>query len=215
MVGFLGGVRDQAGRRAFVPVAGRLVVAVDLSGGTVLWRKERIGRLVAATEHRLVTLDREGPACRLRLFGAADGSDVAVLDAPGIPAWTAQAELAAAVGDVKFHPTDPTKVVAGSLSGGAAWCSTDGGATWTLSTHPGAWGGRVEVCYATAAPATVYASVDVNNGEIWRSLDGGKTFARRSTLNPDDDPGRLQPARTVHRAVHARSEQFEPHPRRW
>ena len=104
---------------------------------------------------------------------------------PARAVW--QTVLSAAVGDIKFHPSDPTKAVAGSLSSGSAWFSTDGGATWVKSTHPGVWSGRVEVCYAAASPATVYASVDVNNGEIWRSVDGGKTFAKRSTLNPDGD----------------------------
>ena len=107
---------------------------------------------------------------------------------PARAVW--QTVLTAAVGDVKFHPTDPSKAVAGSLSDGVSWCSTDGGATWVQSTHPGVWSGRVEVCYAVASPATVYASVDVNNGEIWRSTDGGKTFAKRSTLNPDGDAAR-------------------------
>ena len=88
---FVGGVRDQAGRRAFIPVAGRSVAAVDLAAGTLLWRKDRIGRPIAATERVLVTFDRDGPAFRLRLFGAADGGEVATLDAPGIPAWAADA----------------------------------------------------------------------------------------------------------------------------
>jgi hypothetical protein len=99
-----------------------------------------------------------------------------------------QTVLTAGIGDVKCHPTDPSKAVAGSLGSGAAWSTSDGGATWVKATHPGTWSGRVEVCYAAAAPSTVYASVDVNGGEIWRSVDGGLTFARRSTLNPDGDP---------------------------
>ena len=89
MVTFLGGVRDEAGRRGYVPLAGRTVVAVDIDAGRVLWRKDGIGRPIAATDQLLITCDRDGSAFRLRLFGAGDGRDVAALDAPGIPAWAA------------------------------------------------------------------------------------------------------------------------------
>jgi hypothetical protein len=97
-----------------------------------------------------------------------------------------------AAGDVKFHPVDPLRAVAGSLgvigSSGAAWCSVDGGATWTKAEHAEPWSGRVELCYARAMPDTVYASVEVRNGEIWRSLDGGTTFTRRESLNSENQP---------------------------
>jgi hypothetical protein len=106
MVPFVGGVRDQTGRRAFVPLAGRMVVAVDLAAGTVLWRKERIGRPIAATERRLVTFDRDGPAFRLRLFDAADGREIAALDAPGIPAWAGEAGSGEDVVQVIATPAD-------------------------------------------------------------------------------------------------------------
>jgi hypothetical protein len=129
-----------------------------------------------------------------RLALSANGAVLLAATKTGIrrsidPARTTwQTVLSAAVGDVKFHPTDASKAIAGSLSGGNAWCSTDGGATWTPSTHAGTWGGRVEVCYSAAAPSTVYASVNVQGGQIWRSVDGGKSFTKRTTLNEDGDP---------------------------
>ena len=94
MVTFLGGVRDQAGRRGFVPLASRTVVAVDLVAGRELWRKERIGRPIAATDQLVVTCGREGADFKVRVFGAADGRDVATLDAPGIPAWAVESAAA-------------------------------------------------------------------------------------------------------------------------
>jgi photosystem II stability/assembly factor-like uncharacterized protein len=83
------------------------------------------------------------------------------------------------VADVAFHPTDPRRAVAGSLSTGAAWYSTDGGASWKQASHAEAWGRRVELCYAKARPDIVYASVDAQHGEIWRSVNGGRSFTRR------------------------------------
>ena len=99
-----------------------------------------------------------------------------------------QTVLPDAVADVKFHPTHPQRAVAGSISSGRAWFTIDGGATWTSAVHAGVWGRRVELCYARAAPDTVYASIDSDSGEIWRSTDGGQSFTRRQSLNPDGDP---------------------------
>src|SRR5216684_3357904 len=96
---------------------------------------------------------------------------------PARTSW--QPVLPDAVGDVTFHPTDPSRAVAGSLSTGAAWYTTDGGASWKQSTHAGAWGRRVELCYAKASSDVVYASVDAQHGEIWRSINGGRSFTKR------------------------------------
>jgi hypothetical protein len=92
------------------------------------------------------------------------------------------------IADVKFHLTDPLRAVAGSVTSGTSWFTADGGATWTASTHAGSWGRRVELCYARAQPNTVYASVDSENGQIWRSTNGGQSFAKRNALNQDGDP---------------------------
>ncbi len=48
--------------------------------------------------------------------------------------------------------------------------------------------GRVELAYATADPEIVYASVNWNKGEVYRSKDGGKAFALRSTPGHLGDP---------------------------
>lgn len=98
-----------------------------------------------------------------------------------------QTVLPDAVADVKCHPTDPQHAVAGSLSGGKAWFSTDGGATWTPATPPGLWGRRVELCYARAQPNVVYASVDTEGGQTWRSTNGGQSFTKRRCENPNGD----------------------------
>jgi photosystem II stability/assembly factor-like uncharacterized protein len=104
---------------------------------------------------------------------------------PGRNNW--QEVLPGPIADVKFHPTNPLRALAGSLSSGASWVTTDGGATWAASTHSAAWGGRVELCYASAQPDIVYASVTAGNGEIWRSSNGGRTFTKRRSRNPDGD----------------------------
>ena len=129
-----------------------------------------------------------------RLAISADGTILLAATNEGIrrsvdPAraiW--QTVLSDAVADVKFHPTHPQRAMAGSISSGMAWFTTDGGATWTPAAHAGAWGRRVELCYARAAPETVYASVDSGSGEIWRSTNGGQSFSKRASRNPDGDP---------------------------
>jgi hypothetical protein len=97
--------------------------------------------------------------------------------------------------DVKYHPTDGFKAVAG-LSWAAssrALYSNDGGSTWFpatgFSATPLFYGeGRVELAYARGNPNIVIASVDWDNGDpndpvggqIWASTNGGTTYAKRS-----------------------------------
>ena len=78
--------------------------------------------------------------------------------------------------DVKAHPTDPARAVAGGQ--GATWWTADAGLTWHLATGPG--GRRVELAYAVADPTVVYAAADLDGGKLWRSTDGGKTYATRA-----------------------------------
>jgi BNR/Asp-box repeat len=84
------------------------------------------------------------------------------------------------IADIEFHPTDSQKAVAGGLRNGQAYYSKDGGRTWTAAKHSQSWGsGRVELAYAVRTPTRVYASVDVDGGQIWRSTDGGQSFTHR------------------------------------
>lgn len=97
--------------------------------------------------------------------------------------WT-QVLSGAAVADVRFHPGDSRKAVAGGTRNGTAYYSNNGGRTWHEASHPaGPWSGRVELAYAVADPHIVYASVQMNSGQIWRSEDGGRTYARRNSSN--------------------------------
>jgi hypothetical protein len=99
------------------------------------------------------------------------------------PNWTRTLE--GAVADVKFRPRSRTRAVAGGLDDGQAHYTTDGGRTWKKAAHPGVWSGRVELAYAAKDPEIVYASVQMQHGELWRSTDGGKTYQRRRGHNPD------------------------------
>ncbi|TBD34338.1 WD40/YVTN/BNR-like repeat-containing protein [Rhizobium ruizarguesonis] len=69
---------------------------------------------------------------------------------------------------------------------GRVYYSADGGINWILSTglpNPPFrdFEGRVEITYAKADPSVVYASVDRNLGEIYRSTDGGRSFSLQSS----------------------------------
>jgi len=88
---FAGGIRDAEGLRGYLEVAPEDVVAVDLTKGSVLWRRERVGRPIAATASRLLTLDRDGNAFVLRFLDAATGVDVGRVKDFGMPDWAAQA----------------------------------------------------------------------------------------------------------------------------
>lgn len=108
--------------------------------------------------------------------------------------WTLQ--LPGNMADVVFHPTDPMKAIAGGLNTGDAYYSIDGGITWKAAAHQGPWEhvwsdrsrtpSRVEVTFAAADRDSkhhiVYASVDNNSGEIWRSTDDGQSYTRQGSM---------------------------------
>ncbi len=89
--------------------------------------------------------------------------------------------LVGAFADVNFDPTDSNKAVAGALRYGDAFYSLDGGATWTAATFGGGTDGRVEVAYAPSDPSIVYISMNQNNGELWKSADGGQSYTLVNT----------------------------------
>lgn len=85
--------------------------------------------------------------------------------------------------DVRFHPTSAIHAIAGGRNGLVIRTST-GGTTWLATTGVPAvadFGGRVEIAFAPSNGLIVYASVDRNGGELYRSNDGGATFTLRNT----------------------------------
>lgn len=116
---------------------------------------------------------------------AATATGVHRSAATGRSRWTRT--LDTPVGDVRFHPTDSRRAVAGALDAGLAWFTRDGGRTWRPATH-GPWSGRVEMAYSVKNPDIVYASVQMTTGEIWRSTDGGETYSPRKAHGPDGGP---------------------------
>ena len=84
--------------------------------------------------------------------------------------------------DVNFNPSDNTKAIASGFSGSTLY-STNNGQTWSNASGWGAlaWDGRVEVAYAPSSPSIVYASVNRNYGEVWKSADGGQTYTLVNT----------------------------------
>jgi photosystem II stability/assembly factor-like uncharacterized protein len=86
--------------------------------------------------------------------------------------------------DVDFHPTDPKICLAAGRN--LVFRSNDGGRSFILSTGlphgvSSDFDGRTELAFARSQPSIVYASVDFNNGELYRSTDGGRTFQLRNT----------------------------------
>jgi hypothetical protein len=104
--------------------------------------------------------------------------------ADGGTTWTRVSGLKAL--DIAFDPNDPATAVAG-LDDGAIAYSRDAGLTWTrtadLVPAPSGRGdtARAEIAFARSDPGVVYASVDNDKGEVWRSDDGGATWRYLST----------------------------------
>ncbi len=95
---------------------------------------------------------------------------------------------------VAFSPVDGLRAIASVLDydfGTNTWYSsalfsTDGGATWQAAAAPldriDGFSTRIELAYAPSAPGVVYANL-ASDGSLWRSTDGGRTYAQRSATN--------------------------------
>ncbi len=90
--------------------------------------------------------------------------------------------------DLDFRPGDSTQAILGQL--GRAHYTTDGGQNWAQATFTPpitdggavATNGRVELAYASnGTPQTVFAAVNNNDGDLYRSTDGGQTYNRVNT----------------------------------
>ncbi len=84
--------------------------------------------------------------------------------------------------DLKQDPNRPARFIAG-LFDGSVVISEDNGASWerspviTADLEPR----RVEIAFSNGEANVLYASVDMNEGEIYRSADGGRSWALRAT----------------------------------
>jgi len=85
--------------------------------------------------------------------------------------------------DVKFLPGSSVNAVASGFATNA-YFTTDAGVSWVPAAGMGPTGtfNRVEIGVAPATPATVYLSVDhlsqqSTSGQIWKSVDGGQSYA--------------------------------------
>jgi photosystem II stability/assembly factor-like uncharacterized protein len=95
------------------------------------------------------------------------------------------------IGNLSFDPADANRLIAGGLDNGQAYFSTDGGNSWQAASRPTSVSGRIQVCYAMANSATVYASVQASPSQIWRSTDGGQSYASRTASFDGEDANHL------------------------
>jgi photosystem II stability/assembly factor-like uncharacterized protein len=107
--------------------------------------------------------------------------------------WTKVAPFKAL--DIAFEPGNPGNAVAG-LDDGTIAFSRDAGASWSrtspLIASPSGRSNtaRAEIAFARSQPGLVYASIDNEKGELWRSTDSGGTWQKVSTpghLNEQGD----------------------------
>jgi hypothetical protein len=94
--------------------------------------------------------------------------------------WSQRLGFSAGFKDVRFDPTDSTKAIT-SARAQYTYYSTNGGLNWTVATGLPATTARVELAYAPSNPLVVYAGVNQNSGELWKSTDGGQSYVQMNT----------------------------------
>ena len=85
--------------------------------------------------------------------------------------------------DLRARP-DNWNIQFAAANGQTVLRSTDGGLTWEPSLtrfHTGS--GRIELAIAPSDPNVVYAAVDANSGELYRTIDGGNTWQYVAEVN--------------------------------
>lgn len=119
--------------------------------------------------------------------------------APGADALAGEVRLTSPTGAaesaIKFHPTDPSKVIAGTNGPGAGqgmWWSTDGGSSWTRVNLPLGntagdpsvdWSANGAFAYTTTLASCFFTGCQVY---FYRSADGGQTWNSLETVTPGD-----------------------------
>lgn len=108
--------------------------------------------------------------------------------------WNKMNTLAIRVLDVQIDPNNANNAVAGT-DNGSMYYSRDAGQTWTrteplVTTRTGRGNtARAEVAYARSTPNLVYISLDNNNGDVWKSEDGGATWTFLSNPKHTNNQG--------------------------
>ena len=84
--------------------------------------------------------------------------------------------------DVRFDPTNSNNALAAAYSP-YAFYTTNGGTGWTQSAGLPTLSssGRIELAYAPGNPQVVYAGINQNSGELWKSVNGGQSFTQVNT----------------------------------
>lgn len=129
------------------------------------------------------------------ILAATNGGIAQSID--GGATWVQRTNVTAQ--DIDFDPNNNLNAVAGEFTAcppppgpscaTSSRFSNDGGQTWTAAAfNPAitngrtpATDGRVELAYAPSNANIVYAAVNNNNGDLYRSTDGGQNFNRANT----------------------------------
>ncbi len=81
--------------------------------------------------------------------------------------------------DLKWDPTSASRAIGGRDDGNVS-VSNDSGATFS-AVAVGSGGARVELAFSASSSGTVYASVNLGTGAVYRSTDGGASWSLRSS----------------------------------
>ena len=96
--------------------------------------------------------------------------------------------LDAKVYDLQFDPNSTSKAVAAE-SAGLIWYTTDGGESWTAGQGIPETSGRIELDYSPSVSGVVWASVNIDNGAVYTSVDGGVNYELWGTPEHLEDYG--------------------------
>jgi photosystem II stability/assembly factor-like uncharacterized protein len=95
--------------------------------------------------------------------------------------------LANAIYDIEFDVNSTTDAIASGTEG-HTWYSTDGGQTWLTGNGIPNTSGKIELAYSPTENL-VWASVNINKGAIYKSIDGGINYELFDTTEHLKDTG--------------------------
>jgi photosystem II stability/assembly factor-like uncharacterized protein len=123
---------------------------------------------------------RQNPLVVWAILGAPSGKNKLWRSLDAAKTWAKVIVPVDDLNDVLPHPTDPARAWLATSTSGVLY-TQNGGQSWSAAAGFSSMANLDSLAHSTVSSTTLFAGDQGGHGGIWRSLDGGVSWARTST----------------------------------